>query len=126
MDWLQEWTKDWSADIKKMLSPPANQYDVNKVADNNKFSFVCVPSRIMEKWVLVTGDVAKKRCGWVVFDEWDWKKVEYVITFMAQKLQRAVVKSGLLLSGSVEDNIDDWAREKPIRFYSDSDRLECV
>ena len=109
-----------------MLSPPASQYDTNKVADNSKFSFVCVPTRIMEKWVLVTGDVARKRCGWVVFDEWDWKKAEYVITIMAQKLQRAVVKSGLLLSGSVEDNIDDWQREKPIRFYSDSDRLECV
>jgi hypothetical protein len=80
----------------------------------------------MEKWVLVTGDVAKKRCGWVVFDEWDWKKAEYVITFMAQKLQRAAVKGGLLLSGSVEDNIDDWVREKPVKFYSDNDRVECV
>ena len=67
-----------------MLTPPESQYDTNKVADNNKFSFVCVPARIMEKWVLVTGDVSKKRCGWVLFDEWDWKKAEYVITFMTQ------------------------------------------
>jgi hypothetical protein len=126
MDQLGQWAKGYENDIRKMLAAPKNQYDIEKVTDNNKPSYVCVPMRILGKWIMMTWDVCRHSSGWVLFDDWNWKKIEYFIPSAAGKIQRAVVRSGLCLTGTEAENNEDWKCEGPIKFYSDNDRLECV
>ena len=53
--------------------------DIDKVADNTKPSYVCLPMRINGRWLMITCDIARHSSGWVVFEEWNWKKVNCFI-----------------------------------------------
>ncbi len=63
MDQLKQWAEGWEEDIRMMLAAPKNQYDVDKVTDNTKTSCVYIPMRLKERWVLVTCDMGKHKCG---------------------------------------------------------------
>jgi hypothetical protein len=85
-DQLEQWAKGWELDIKEMLTAPKNPRDIDKVADNTKSSYICVPMRILGRWIMVTCDMGKHNSGWITFEDWDWKKVEYFVTLAAAKI----------------------------------------
>ena len=76
---MEQWAGGYKDDIKKMLEAPKTPRDTDKVVDNTKPSYVCLPMRIKGRWLMITCDIARHISGWVVFEEWNWKKVNCFI-----------------------------------------------
>lgn len=52
-----------------------------------------MPMRIKEKWVLVTCDIAKRKYDWVLFNQWAHYQTVFMVTYEAQRMQKAALKS---------------------------------
>lgn len=58
-----------------------------------------MPMRIKEKWVLVTCDIAKRKYDWVLFNQWAHYQTVFMVTYEAQRMQKAALKSRLKQTG---------------------------